>query len=112
MVGGDFNIIHNPSKNNNNRFNSTWPFLFNAVIESLNLKELEMSGRKYTWANYALVPTYEKLDHILVSTEWELRFPLATVRALSREISDHTPLPLDSGNTSHRGNCRLFKFEL
>ena len=49
------------------------------VIESLNLKELEMSGQKYMWANYAEVPTYEKLDRIFVSTEWELKFPLAMV---------------------------------
>jgi len=30
-----------------------------------------MTCRKYTWANYAEVPTYEKLDRILVTTEWE-----------------------------------------
>jgi hypothetical protein len=30
-----------------------------------------MTGRKFTWANYAEVPTYEKLDRILVTTEWE-----------------------------------------
>ena len=53
-----------------------------------------------------------KLDRVLVSTEWELKFPLATVQALTREISDHTPLLLNSGDTSHRGNSRLFKFEL
>jgi hypothetical protein len=28
-----------------------WPFLFNACIESLDLKELELSGRRFTWAN-------------------------------------------------------------
>ena len=77
MVGGDFNIIRNPSEKNNNRYN--WPRMFNTVIETLNLKEIEMSGRKYIWANYAEVPTYEKLDRILVCTEWELKFPLVTV---------------------------------
>ena len=100
MVGGDFNIIRNPSEKNNNRYN--WPRMFNTVIETLNLKEIEMSGRKYTWANYAEVPTYEKLDRILVSTEWELKFPLVKVQALSREISDHTPLLLSSGDSLHR----------
>ena len=38
-----------------------------------------MTGRKFTWANYAEVPTNEKLDRILVTTEWEQKFPLATV---------------------------------
>jgi hypothetical protein len=48
--------------------------------------------------NYAEVPTFEKLDRILVTTDWEHKFPLASIRALTREISDHTPLLLDEGN--------------
>ena len=71
-----------------------------------------MTGRKFTWANYAEIPTYEKLGRILVATDWEQKFPLATVQALTREISDHTPLLLDGGERSHRGNVRNFKFEL
>ena len=71
-----------------------------------------MTSRKYTWANYAEVPTYDKLDRILVKTEWEQKFSLASVQALTREISDHTPLLLDGGEPSHRGNVRNFKFEL
>jgi hypothetical protein len=49
----------------------------------LNLREFEMSGRKYTWANSREIPTYEKLDRILMTTEWEQHFPLSTVIALS-----------------------------
>jgi endonuclease/exonuclease/phosphatase family metal-dependent hydrolase len=56
-----------------------------------------MSGRRFIWANSMPNPTFEKLDRILVSTEWEQKFPLAKVMALSRDISDHTPLLLDNG---------------
>ena len=86
--------------------------MFNAITKTLNLRELEMTGRKYTWANYAEVPTYEKLDRILVIIEWEQKFPLASIQALTLEISDHTPLLRDGGEPSHRGNVRNFKFEL
>jgi endonuclease/exonuclease/phosphatase family metal-dependent hydrolase len=55
---------------------------------------------------------HEKLVRILVSTEWEQRFPLASVIALSRGISDHTPLLLDTGRASSSGSQPLFKFEL
>jgi len=41
-----------------------------------------------------IVPTYEKLDRVLASTEWEQKFPLVTVDALNREISDHIPFCL------------------
>ena len=51
LVGGDFNIIRNPGEKNNGRFDGRWPFLFNAIIDGLNLREKEMSSRKFTWAN-------------------------------------------------------------
>jgi exonuclease III len=73
--------------------------LFNAVIDSLDLREIEMSGRKFTWANSRRVPTYERLDMVLISTDWEQQCPLATVEALNREISEHTPLLLSMGKT-------------
>jgi hypothetical protein len=59
-IGGDFNIIRNSSENNNDRFEEKWSFLFNAVIDSLDLREIEMYGRKFTWANSRRVPTFER----------------------------------------------------
>ena len=47
------------------------PTYFNTVIETMDLQEIEMTGRQYTWANDLDPPTYEKLDRILMSTEWE-----------------------------------------
>ena len=44
LVGGDFNIL--PT------------FLFNAIIESLDLREIELSGRQFTWANRRDTPTF------------------------------------------------------
>lgn len=76
------------------------PFMFNAVIGGLNLKEIEMSGRQFTWANRLPVPTYEKLDRVLVATEWDSNVLLSTVVALNRDISDHTPLLLNTGEST------------
>ena len=71
-----------------------------------------MSGRKYTWANSLKNPTFERLDRVLVRTEWEQHYPLATIVALSREISDHTPLLLNTGEEEKGGRQPMFKFEL
>ncbi|WVZ81700.1 LOW QUALITY PROTEIN: hypothetical protein U9M48_029046 [Paspalum notatum var. saurae] len=65
LMGGNFNIIRNSSEKNNNRC-------------------------QFTWDNSLKIPTFERLDRVLMSTEWELKYPLATVVALSREISYHT----------------------
>jgi hypothetical protein len=111
-IGGDFNFIRNSNEKNNDRFEERWPFLFNAVIDSLDLREIDLSGRKFTWANSRRVPTYEKLDRVLVSTEWEQKFPLATVEALNRDVSDHTPLLLSTGDGVKLKMLAPFKFEL
>jgi len=112
ILGGDFNILRTPHDKNNDNYDNCWPFLFNVIIDGLNLRELEMSGRKYIWANSLPIPTYEKLDRILMATEWEQKFPLSTVIALSRDISDHTPLLLNTGGASPDSSQPMFKFEL
>lgn len=37
-------------------------FLFNAIIDGLDLRELESSNCKFTWANSGEILTFEKLD--------------------------------------------------
>jgi hypothetical protein len=86
--------------------------LFNSVIDGLNLKEIQLSGRKYTWANNLANPTFKKLDRVLITTEWEEKYPLTTVCALTREVSDHTPLLLSSSESSCMATQSMFKFEL
>jgi hypothetical protein len=81
------------------------------VVNSLDLREFELSGRQYTWTNNLHTPTYEKLDRVLVSTEWELKYPKVTVNTLTRGLSDHTPLLLDTSLPSQH-NPSVFKFEL
>ena len=76
LCGGDFNIIRRQEEKNNDNFNPHWPFISNTVIESLNLRELMLPGRQYTWANHRVALTYDKLDIILQSMEREKSFHL------------------------------------
>ena len=80
----DCNIIQRKEEKNNDNFDGRWLFMFNTIIESLDLREIELSGRKFTWANSLPVPTFEKLDRVLASVDWEQKFPLVTVQALTR----------------------------
>ena len=45
IIGGDFNIMRRQEDKNKANFNLYWPFVFNAIIESLDLREIELSGR-------------------------------------------------------------------
>jgi hypothetical protein len=44
--------------------------------------------------------------------EWEQKFPLVSVRAMTRTGSGHIPLFIDSGDPAHIGNKNHFSFEL
>jgi hypothetical protein len=81
------------------------------VINSLDLRELELSRRQYTWPNNLQTPTFDKLDQILVSMEWELKYPMVTVHALPRVILNHCPLVLNTGMSSQH-TSHMFKLEL
>ena len=74
----------------------------------VELREIDLTGRQFTWANSLPTPTYETLDQVLTSVEWEHKFPLVTVHPLNRAISDHTTLLVDSGEATHVGNYFLF----
>jgi hypothetical protein len=62
LIGGDFNLLRFSFEKSKGRFDDHWPFLFNDVIDSLDLREASMIGRQFTWANNLPEPTYEKLD--------------------------------------------------
>jgi hypothetical protein len=90
LIGDSFNILRRPDEKNKSNYNDRWPFLFNVVIDNLNPRELEMTGKNYTWANSLEDPTYEKLDKILMSTEWEQKFSLSIVVAGEGHIGPYT----------------------
>jgi hypothetical protein len=46
LIGGDFNIICRQENKNNDNFNMRWPFIFYAIIGSINLREFVLSGRR------------------------------------------------------------------
>ena len=56
-------------KKNKDNFDYRLSFLFNTVINSLDLREIVLSSRQFTWANSLVNPTFEKLDRVLMSTD-------------------------------------------
>jgi hypothetical protein len=48
LIGGDFNIMRHSKEKNKDNFSSRWPFLFKVVIDSFDLREIELTGRQFT----------------------------------------------------------------
>jgi hypothetical protein len=57
IIGGDFNFSRYPHEKSRGKFDTHWPFLFNIVIDSLELREVSMGGRQFNWANSLPEPT-------------------------------------------------------
>ncbi len=82
--------------------------MFSNLINELELVDLPQGNQQYTWSNMQSSPTLAKLDRFLISTEWDLTFPLSKVAALPRITSDHSPLILV---TQRKQYITLFRFE-
>ena len=76
IVGGDFNILMHPWKKNKKMASHKSTDLFNSIINTLALREIHISGGKYTWTNNQAHPTLDKLDRILMYECWVDVFPL------------------------------------
>lgn len=110
VVGGDFNIIRKESEKNKPGGYNKWSFLFNAIIEQANLRELSLGSRQYTWCNNQVNSTLEELDRVFINSSWEREFPLTISRVLVRAFSDHNPILVEADSKIHRSP--IFRVEL
>jgi hypothetical protein len=44
---------------------------FKSALDRLELRELPLQGRKYTWSNGSDEVTMTKIDQVFCSTSWE-----------------------------------------
>ena len=111
LAGGDFNLFRFTNEKNKSTILSKHSGTFNSIISCYDLLDLSLAGGRFTWSNNQASPTLVKLDRTLVSQSWEDVFPRVMVYKLTREISDHNPLILQSTQQQTMRNLS-FKFEL
>lgn len=96
LLVGDFNLILDEADKNNGRINRRTMRRFRRVVAELELMDIHLHGRRYTWSNERQRPTMVRLDRALTSLQWEERFPSCHLRALSTDASDHCPIMLQT----------------
>ncbi|GJN32501.1 hypothetical protein PR202_gb21015 [Eleusine coracana subsp. coracana] len=109
MLAGDFNLIYKAEDKNYTRLNIRLMDKFRMIINQLELKELKLNGRKYTWTNEQDNPTWTRIDRAFYTIEWEELFPTAHMQALASMLSDHCPLYLQG--STEKFNSNGFRFE-
>ena len=82
---------------------------FRRFIDDVDIQELHLNGRRFTWSNERANPTLEKLDRVFATDDWLLSLPNHTLTALASECSDHAPLRLSTVAAMH--TFKRFHFE-
>ncbi|KAM0873017.1 hypothetical protein ACQ4PT_038342 [Festuca glaucescens] len=82
---------------------------FCRALDDLELRELPLHGRRYTWSNERESPTLERLDRMFCSVDWEAGHPNCFLTCVATLMSDHCPLLLHTEVSSPQH--RRFHFE-
>jgi hypothetical protein len=109
ILAGDFNLMRSPENRNRPGGNISDMLLFNDIIQHLDLAEISVVGRSFTWSNMQPDPLLEKLDWVFTSSPWALTYPDTSVQVLDRPVSDHSPFVVNIG--THIPKSKVFKFE-
>jgi hypothetical protein len=83
---------------------------FNIMINDLDLSEVALNGRNFTWSNRRPVPSFSKLDRVLLSHHWNSLATLPSLTDLTTPTSDHAPLNLKFKKIDNN-TYRAFHFE-
>lgn len=106
LILGDFNMILQPEDKSSDNLNHRIMGAFREAMDSMQIREIKLLGRKYTWTNNRV---HTRIDRAFCTVEWEMMLPSCELQADSSASSDHCPLILvgDVQRTVYRS----FKFE-
>lgn len=110
LICGDFNLIYRAVDKSNDRLNLRSMWRFCRAIDAMQVEELYLHGRLYTWSNERRRPTTERIDRAFATLPWLECFPDHHLQSLSTDCSDHAPLLLQL--CSRIGAKPRFRFEV
>ncbi|GMP96923.1 hypothetical protein CsSME_00045353 [Camellia sinensis var. sinensis] len=90
---GDFNEIRNTDKRIGCSRRDRGMRAFNSMVEQLELIDLPMLGRKFTWCNSQTREKWSRIDRFLLNYEWLQNFNFK-LWGLPRLVSNHCPIIL------------------
>jgi hypothetical protein len=69
VVAGDFNLIVDAADKNNANLNHHMMGKFRRLLAEVELKELYLNGRRFTWSNERERATLERLDRVFSTVD-------------------------------------------
>jgi hypothetical protein len=65
LLIGDFNLIYKSQDKNNGRLNTDLMLKFRRALNHLEVKEVDLIGKKFTWTNNQVPPILEPSSHLV-----------------------------------------------
>ncbi|XP_031101984.1 uncharacterized protein LOC116005889 [Ipomoea triloba] len=86
---------------------------FNTALSDCEFTDLGMRGHPFTWERGRGTDHWieERLDRVVVSSDWRELYDMASVENLHAVSSDHSAIFLKLSGATLRRGCRTFKFE-
>ncbi|CAO2167262.1 unnamed protein product [Urochloa humidicola] len=109
LLIGDFNFYRSLTDRNKAGGNMQDIMVFNEIISNLNLQEIPLKGRQYTWSNMQQDPLLEQIDWCFTSANWISNYPNTLLMPMGRPISDHIPCTVQIGTNIPK--AQVFRFE-
>ncbi|KAH7860287.1 hypothetical protein Vadar_011680 [Vaccinium darrowii] len=113
MIWGDFNDLLWEDEKVGCRRREEWSLCaFPNFVVEIGAVDLGYSGYPFTWANrkFGNGLIKERLDRVLVSPGWRIKYDRGLVQHLFSVGSDHAALLLDTSPPQNRGFCS-FRFD-
>ncbi|KAL7208341.1 hypothetical protein ACSBR1_030152 [Camellia fascicularis] len=107
ILGGDFNEIKSIGERKGCLRRDRGMRDFNSFIQSMEVTDLVMLGRRFTWCNAVDGDKWSRIDLFLISPEWLQVFKLKQW-GLPRSVSNHCPIILMED--AKDWGPRLFRF--
>ena len=67
LILGDFNLIYRTQDKNNGRLNRRMMGKFKSALDAWRLRELRLTGKKFTWSNEQATPMLTRIDRFFCS---------------------------------------------
>jgi endonuclease/exonuclease/phosphatase family metal-dependent hydrolase len=96
LILGDFNLIYKAQDKSSDRPNHRLMLKFRRALNHLEVKEIDLIGRKFTCTSSQQSPTMTRIDRAFATAEWEESYVHPIAQSLSSSVSDHCPLLITS----------------
>jgi exonuclease III len=94
LLLGGFNIIYRANDKSNANINRRLMNRFRSCLDEIEMKEIHLHDRRYTWTSGTQNPTQTKIGHIFATKDWEFLYPDCHLQAGCTSMSDHCLLIL------------------